>query len=331
MTDLFAACAGFTAASVVAAVPPSVRRDVDAAGLVRREAADVVIDAGPWVPRVPARHLVPSLALLTPSPYSVRFELSVRPHRHARWSPWVGTVTLGEADFPFLPTSADGVRVDIDEYHVEPVDAVRLRARIRGSDVPAVSASPWLLTLSAHGEGGAMHARSTATECRALAVPARSQMQEAEGVRSRVCSPTSTAMVMEYLGVSTATSDLADAVYHAATDRYGLWPAAIKGAASHGVPGYLLRFPDWPTALWCLERGLPIVTSLRYGPGALTGAPMRETTGHLVVVTGVDTGHVLANDPAAATPLEVPCRYRQDEFVDAWLGGSGVGYVFFRR
>ena len=120
-----------------------------------------------------------------------------------------------------------------------------------------------------------------------------------------------------------------DAVFHAPTDRYGVWPAAVRAAAAHGVPGYLLRFPDWKAAAWCLDRGLPIVASVRFSPGELTNAPIPETTGHLVVITGLHDDDVLVNDPAAPSAESVPCRYRRDEFSRVWLERSGVGYVFF--
>jgi hypothetical protein len=331
MTDLFVACAGVPSATLVDVIPPAVRRTIEDHASIRRDGDDVIVDAGAWIPRTPASHLLPSLALLSPSPCGVRFEVSIE--RQARWSPWVATVTLGEAGFRPLAASADGLRADIDEFHAEPAaHAVRLRARLRGCDHHVLSESPWLLTLSAWG--GRLHLQepmaTTAVRPAALGVPSRSQMMEDERVRARICSPTSVAMVMDYLGHAVTTSTLAEEVFHPATDRYGVWPAAIKAAASHGLAGYLLRFPDWDAALWCLAHGLPIVASLRYQTGELTGAPMPRTTGHLVVITGVEEGEVLVNDPAASTPMEVPHRYRQDEFVRAWLGGSGVGYVFFR-
>jgi hypothetical protein len=329
MTDLFASCSRFTSNALVDVIPPTVRRSIDT-GTIVSDGEDLMIDAGPWIPRAPVRHLLPSLAVLSPSPWSVRFEVSVG--RHAHWSPWAATVTLGAASFPPVSPSVEGLRADIDEFHAEPAaDTVRLRARIRGRDRQALCEAPWLLTLSAWSGLAAGHKPMAAASSMSLGVPARSQMQEDDAVRARICSPTSAAMVMDYFGHPVATSAMADEVFHAATDRYGVWPAAIKAAASHGVPGYLLRFPDWDAALWCLERELPIVASLRYGPGELTGAAMPETPGHLVVITGVEQRGVLVNDPAAATPVDVPRRYRRDEFVRAWLGHSGVGYVFFRR
>ena len=109
----------------------------------------------------------------------------------------------------------------------------------------------------------------------------------------------------------------------------GVWPAAVRAAGLRGVAGYLLRFPDWSSAVWCLERKLPIIASVRYATGELTDAPLSETSGHLVVLTGCDATHVFANDPVAPTALDVPRRYRLDEIQRAWLDRAGVGYVLF--
>ncbi|HYE90855.1 MAG TPA: C39 family peptidase [Terriglobales bacterium] len=327
MTDLFAACARLDPRCVADAIAPAVARGVDVDRAPLADGDDLVIEAGPWIPRTPARHLLPSLALLSDAPCGVRFELSAR-HGDA-WSPWVATATLGDAAFTPQADAANGLRTEIDEVHAAPaVDAVRLRARIGGPGRHAALDAPWLLTLSA--SDGVLPARDAAADAAPLAVPPRTQMTEPDAVRLRVCSPTSVGMALEYLGCPVPTSTLAAEVFHPPSDRYGLWPAAVRAGAAHGVPGYLLRFTDWATAAWCLGRGLPIVASVRYARGELTGAPMAETSGHLVVITGLEGEDVLVNDPAAATAAEVPRRYRRDEVTRAWLARSGVGYVFFR-
>jgi hypothetical protein len=188
--------------------------------------------------------------------------------------------------------------------------------------------APWLLTLSAWD--GALGDLSLTTPTVSLAVPARTQMTEAEDVRLRICSPTSVGMVLEYLGCAVPTPVLSEAIFHAPTDRYGVWPAAVRAAATYGMLGYLLRFPDWSTVAWCLGRGLPIVASVRYAAGELAHAAIPETTGHLIVITGLDGEEVLVNDPAAPTRAEVPRRYRRSDLTRAWLERSGIGYVFLR-
>jgi hypothetical protein len=325
VTDLFAAAFQVDARGVAGAIPPSVRNGVEAAA-PRRDGRDVVLELGPWTPRAPARHLVPALGLLAPRAPSVRFELSAR--RAGAWAPWIATATLGAEVFAAMPGSVDGFVADIDEVYATPaVDAVRLRVRVGGPGAEALFDTPWLVTLSAWD--GALGAVTTAPPVR-LGVPPRTQMTEPENIRLRICSPTSVAMALEYLGCSVPTSVLAEAVFHAPTDRYGVWPAAIRAAGTHGLLGYLLRFPDWDAAAWCLARGLPIVASIRYAAGELANAAIPETAGHLIVITGLESDEVLVNDPAAPTTAEVPRRYRRSELTRAWLERTGIGYVFMR-
>jgi hypothetical protein len=95
------------------------------------------------------------------------------------------------------------------------------------------------------------------------------------------------------------------------------------------VAGYLLRFPDWTSAAWCLAAGLPIVASVRHAPGELAGAAIDGTDGHLIVLTGYDGDDVMVNDPAAPSPASVARRYRRADLDRVWLGRAGIGYVFF--
>jgi hypothetical protein len=160
-------------------------------------------------------------------------------------------------------------------------------------------------------------------------VPALSQVEADATLGARICSPTSVAMVLGYWGRPAAPTVLAAEVFHPGLDIYGVWPAAVRAAAARGVAGYLLRFPDWSAARWCLDRGIPIVASVRYGAGELTGAAVAATPGHLLVLVGWDDGHVLVNDPASPTAAGVPRRYDADEFGRVWLARGGVGYVLF--
>jgi hypothetical protein len=137
-------------------------------------------------------------------------------------------------------------------------------------------------------------------------------------------------MVLGYWGRPVEVPALAAAMFHAALDLYGVWPAAIQAAGRRGVAGYLLRFPDWSAAAWCLDHGLPVIASVRYGRGELEGAAVEETPGHLLVLTGYEGDQVLVNDPAAGTAAEVARRYRREELCRVWLGRAGIGYVLFR-
>jgi hypothetical protein len=136
-------------------------------------------------------------------------------------------------------------------------------------------------------------------------------------------------MVLDFWRRPVAPAALAAEMFHAGTDLYGVWPAAVLVAGRRGVAGYLLRFPDWAAVAWCLEHGLPVIASVRYAAGELTGAAVAATSGHLIVLTGIDNADALVNDPAAATAATVPRRYKITDLARVWLERTGVGYVLF--
>jgi hypothetical protein len=329
ITDLFVASSGLAAATVTDVVPPSCRTSPSPFTIVDVGDSQVLLECPPWRPRVAVRHLLPSLSVLTDRPYAARFELSVR--LGGAWSAWTATATLGSVTFPPLSAAVDGLTCGVDVYTTTTAAAeeVKLRVRVAADDPRAVLATPWIVTLSAC-DGGPLGAPSVGGAPSRLAVPARSQRDAPPDIAPRICSPTSVAMVLEYWGRRAATPALAAEIFHAATDGYGVWPAAIRTAGRHGVAGYLLRFPDWSAAAWCLEHELPIIASIRYAAGELSNAAIVETSGHLIVLTGRQDDDVLVNDPAAPTVASVPRRYRLDEFRRVWLERNGVGYVLFR-
>jgi hypothetical protein len=185
-----------------------------------------------------------------------------------------------------------------------------------------------MVSLSAAGESLAADSPRSVGGAR-LPVPAHSQMQEDPSVARRICSPVSVAMALGYWRRPVAIPALAAELLHPGLDLYGVWPAAILAAGRRGLGGYLLRFPDWAAAAWCLEHGFPIIASVRYGAGELVGAPMDATSGHLIVLTGHEGEDVLVNDPAAPDVAAVPRRYRRADIERVWLARAGVGYVFF--
>jgi hypothetical protein len=325
LTDLFALVSGIEPSRVTGAIPPACRRGVDSLANVSVDGDTVLLEAPQWLPRSGARHLVPAFSLLSPHECSFRFETSV--YVAGEWTPWIAAVSIGPDTFPAIPARAGGIEAEIDLFASrDPVARVRLRLRARPASVLTL---PWLVTLSASDlvPGVPSPPRSTATT--RLAVPPKSQMSEPAAIRERICSPTSVAMVLEYWSRRTEVGAIAAEVFHPGLDRYGVWPAAILAAGRRGVAGYLLRFPDWEAAAWCIEHGIPIIVSVRYEEGELHGAAIARTSGHLLVLTGRDGDHVLVNDPAAEPPCEVVRRYRLEEFSRVWLERAGVGYVLF--
>jgi hypothetical protein len=325
-SGIWALASGLTPASVADAIPPICRRTVDLVppSAVRPAADEVVVESPAW-PAAGAAHFVPAFTALTDIPYSVRLELSVRVS--GSWSPWVAGVGLGPAAFAPLPP-ADTLEVDVDVFRARGlVEAVRARARVRGCAAAAVAQARWLLALSA-AEPAPTAPLPPAAGAARLDVPALSQTEADRAIAHRICSPTCVAMVLGYWQRPAPLAALAAEMFHPGVDLYGVWPAAIMAAGRRGVAGYLLRFPDWSAAAWCLGRRLPVIASVRYRAGELGGAAIAETAGHLLVLTGWEGDEVLVNDPAAPPPA-VARRHRLEELARVWLERSGVGYVFF--
>ena len=322
-TGLWAAASSLPASAVTAAVPPACRRALDAAA-TWMEGDEAIVEAPAWT-TAGATHFVPSFSALTDTPFSVRLELSAC--AGGAWSPWVAGVGLGPSAFAPL-ADAPPLSVDVDVFRAAaPVEAVRLRARVRAQTPAAVVGAPWLLALSA--SDGTPPAAPGAARAARLAVPALSQMETDAAIAHRICSPTCVAMVLDFWRRPASPAALAAEMFHAGTDLYGVWPAAVIAAGRRGIAGYLLRFPDWAAAAWCLEQGLPVIASVRYAAGELTGAAVAETSGHLIVLTGIDNDDALVNDPAAPTAATVPRRYKITDLARVWLERTGVGYILF--
>lgn len=153
--------------------------------------------------------------------------------------------------------------------------------------------------------------------------PAISQMTAEEPLRRSICSPTSLAMLMPGADRDEVLAWTRDR----ATGMHGSWPLAARAAALKGAVAAVELHSDWETALTVLRAGLPFAASIRFAAGALQGAPLNGTSGHLVVVYGIDGNTVLVHDPAADCDDSVPRRYDLAEFTIAWLASRGASYI----
>ena len=325
-TDLFLAASAWPSGSLARAVPPSCDRGIDHAPPPEHDRQDLIVKLPEWRPREPAHRLVPALSVLGDGVAGFRFEMSV--FAAGAWTPWLAGATVGHASFPEAAGRSDTFACEVDEFIAgAPAERVRLILRVSPADLDVPFAAPWFVSLSAWSPSPRPGPPSGSSV--RLSVPALSQMDEDAEIRNRICSPASVAMVLAYYGAPIAVADLAREIFQPALDLYGVWPAAVRAAGRRGVAGYLLRFPDWPTAAWCLEQGMPIIASVRYGPGELTNAAIAETSGHLLVLTGYEGDDVLVNDPAAPQADAVARRYRLEELRRVWLERAGVGYVLF--
>ncbi|HET6154061.1 MAG TPA: C39 family peptidase [Marmoricola sp.] len=183
-----------------------------------------------------------------------------------------------------------------------------------------------------------------------LAVPPYSQMihrgqaPQYGGGGEAWCSPTSLSMVLGYYGRLPAASSytwvprsyadrwvdqVARMTYDYAYRGTGNWPFNTGYAATRGTSAFVTRLASLRMAERFIRVGIPVVTSIRFSRGQLSGAPISATNGHLVVLVGFTaTGNPILNDPAATSDGTVRHVYNRAQFERAWLGGSdGMAYI----
>jgi hypothetical protein len=160
------------------------------------------------------------------------------------------------------------------------------------------------------------------------------------------CSPTSVSMVLGYLDrlprprayrwVSARHHDRW--VDHAARFQYdygyqgaGNWSFSTAYAGLNADAAFVTRLRHLREAERFIKAGIPLVASVAFDRGELTGAPIRATNGHLLVISGfTEDGDVVVNDPAAPDNDSVVRVYDRAEFENAWLPASG-GLVYVIR
>lgn len=158
------------------------------------------------------------------------------------------------------------------------------------------------------------------------------------------CSPTSTSMVLGYYGAlpkarayswvpQRHTDPFVDHAARATYDRQyggtGNWPFNTAYAAPLAGHAFVTRLSSLRQAERLIKADIPVVASISFGRGGLTGAPISATNGHLVVIVGFTaTGDVVVNDPASPTRAGVRRTYQRGQFERAWLPTSGgLAYV----
>jgi hypothetical protein len=162
------------------------------------------------------------------------------------------------------------------------------------------------------------------------------------------CSPTSTSMVVSYWGsayspTASETSWVdppvdpwvdytARYVYDYHYQGAGNWPFNTAYASERGLVGDVTQLHNLAEAEAFIKAGIPLVASVAWGSNKLTGADIKSTNGHLLVIEGFtgDGSQVIANDPASPTDADVKHFYDREEFERAWIPASG-GIVYVIR
>jgi hypothetical protein len=158
------------------------------------------------------------------------------------------------------------------------------------------------------------------------------------------CSPTSTSMVVAYFRAGPSSDETAWVdppvdftarnVFDYTYDGAGNWPFNTAYAGTRGdLRGFVTRLRSLAEAELFIAAGIPLVASVSFKKGELTGAGY-GTNGHLMVIVGfTPDGDVVCNDPAShlvASNDQVRVTYDRAEFENVWVPHSG-GIVYVIR
>lgn len=313
----------------------------------------------PWTPTgFDATSLIPSWSITTPGGTWARIDIRVRKgptvgswDTVARWATSTSRVkraSYGTQADDLARLSTDTVVANrgqsFDQYQVRVV-----LHRPRGS-----GSTPTLHAVNAVAANfttrSAPTSTTTMTATTDLPVPQSSQMihkgefKQWGGGGEAWCSPTSTSMVLRYFSKGPKKSDYAWSKYadsfvdHAARYTYdhqykgtGNWAFNTAYAAGYSLDSSVTRLDSLRDAEAFIRAGIPLVASVAFGRGQLTGSPISSTPGHLMVIRGFTAdGQVIANDPAGSKNTNVRRIYSRAQFEKAWLAGSG-GVVYVTR
>ena len=325
----------------------------------QRRYAGTAYEAGswtsPWVdPGTALTELVPSWQATTPGRSWVEVRARVRTATTTGSWDVLGRWTSGEA---IRRTSAgaqpdDLARVSVDTLRTSGATGwqvqVTLLRPVGSADAVSLDRVGAVASRLPAGADVATSAPGPAAGT-VLPVPAYSQMVHTGhspqwgGGGEAWCSPTSVAMVLAYRGAtppaarSYGGAGHADGVvdytarmtYDHGYDGTGNWAFNTAYAGRFVPEAYVTRLRSLREAEDHIAAGTPLVLSVAFDRGELTGAPISASAGHLLVLVGFTAaGDPVVNDPAAPTNATVRRTYRRAELEDAWLPTSGgTAYV----
>lgn len=325
-----------------------------------RTVAGKAYEAGTWTspwatPGFGATALVPSWEATTPGRSMVRIEVRGR-GSDGRTGSWDTVADWSRTNRPVKRTTYSGQTDDLGRVSVDTwlattsVSSWQVRVTLLRPKGSANAVS--LERVGAVASVVASAARPTSKPGpgvgTVLPVPTYSQMVHSGhyprwgGGGEAWCSPTSTAMVLGYYGITPTPTGIApghaDAVVdHTAKMVYdhgyegtGNWAFNTAYAATL-VAGdsYVTRMSGLREAEDYIAAGVPLIVSIAFGRNQLTGAPISASNGHLLVIVGFEAdGDVVVNDPAGATNGEVRRTYDRAQLERIWISASGgTAYV----
>jgi len=162
----------------------------------------------------------------------------------------------------------------------------------------------------------------------ALAVPYYSQHSLPDSIAEEGCSQTSVAMVLNYYNRNYSLLELSEYVYDNINNMYGNWLYNVQTAYKLGMKKtWVGRHNSFEEIAAELLDGKPVIISIAFENGELSGAPYSRTSGHLIVVRGFDgESKVIVNDPYGHDVSDGVKLYDVDELTAVWVRHGGAAY-----
>lgn len=305
-------------------------------GVLTGEMISPVIDAGFEIASV-----VPSWNVDAPEGSWIKTFLRVK--LNESWSKWYNLGIWSQSDDPAERHSLKGqedanAEVDTDTLVLKEgvkAEAVQMKLQLNSrsdSQYPVINGAALVMN-NRQGKNLSVSPGNCALWNKTLSVPQYSQMVYPDGGKAW-CSPTCVAMVLaywqEYKGLPEAmVREAVKGVFDSDYDGTGNWSFNTAYAATKGMTAAVSRLTNLEETERFIAAGIPLVMSISWKPGDLTGAPIEESDGHLVVLAGFDAaGNPVVNDPAGKENGQVQRVYRRNELERAWRKGSeGMVYI----
>jgi hypothetical protein len=153
-------------------------------------------------------------------------------------------------------------------------------------------------------------------------VPPFSQYDPAYPDQRSWCAPASLTMILAYHAYPLDLPRVAREVFDARYGGTGNWALCAAFAGTLGFRAAVTPLRDLAHAHAFLAEDVPLALSISWKAGSLAGAPLPESTGHIVVLRGItENGDAIVNDPALP---QIVTTYARGEFERAWLDHGGI-------
>ncbi len=295
-----------------------------------------------FTPAAPIREVIPSWAATTPPGSWI--EIQLRAQIAGNWTKFFRVASWDAAEagsrrrsFPPQADAQGELATDTLRFQV-PAGVLQVRILLCA---PPASALPRLRSFVLCGSSADEDyvASRSLPLIEPIMTPLYSQYGFADG--AGWCSPVALAMLLGYwhdqinvqrlapFAEPTGALPLVALVHDPAWQGTGNWSFNTAVAAMFGLDAFVTRLQNLEQATRWLAAGVPLICSLAWQPDELDGAPLPQSNGHLLLLTGCGAGRVHVADPAGQ-PGSVARSYWAAQFESCWQRASrGTVYLVY--